>query len=216
MKKASVLRVVCLMAAVAICAAVLTGCAALPCVETAHGGTDADVAVIVNGEEIRRSDIDARLAAAELSYANGVVQIDEMELPEQEKAAMLAKLKDAKKSREEVLDELIRQTVMLQEAERRGVTAADDEVNAYVEQQYAAFQEAASQNEQGRAAAEYIATYRKDNGLSEEAYLEKVAEVTRRALVCDKLSEALQAEGQDPENYVDDLVAQATILYPAT
>ncbi|MGN0172121.1 MAG: SurA N-terminal domain-containing protein [Acutalibacteraceae bacterium] len=176
---------------------------------------DKTVAATVNGEEIYESQIDIQLAFSELSYSLAAEQVENMGVSEEEKQRLLEQQKNSQKTRDEMLEELVKQTVILQEAARRGITVSDEEAAAYASEQYALFKEAASENEQNAANDEFLQMYIQENGWTEEDYLKQVTNVYKKLLIQNAFYKVLSEEEKidNVDDYVNQLVAQATVLY---
>lgn len=176
---------------------------------------DKAVAATVNGEEIYESQIDIQLAFSELSYSLAAEQVENMGVSEEEKQRLLEQQKNSQKTRDEMLEELVKQAVILQEAARRGITVSDEEAAAYASEQYALFKEAASENEQNAANDEFLQMYMQENGWTEEDYLKQVTNVYKKLLIQNAFYKVLSEEEKidNVDDYVNQLVAQATVLY---
>ena len=176
---------------------------------------DKTVAATVNGEEIYESQIDIQLAFSELSYSLAAEQVENMGVSEEEKQRLLEQQKNSQKTRDDILKELVKQAVILQEAARRGITVSDEEAAAYASEQYALFKEAASENEQNAANDEFLQMYMQENGWTEEDYLKQVTNVYKKLLIQNAFYKVLSEEEKidNVVDYVNQLVAQATVLY---
>lgn len=117
-------------------------------------------------------------------------------------------------TREEILQELIRREVLLQEAERLGLTATDEEVDAY----YKALDESLAQTSPDNAqmVLEIMNEFLKDSGMTYDEYRETVEyEQTRKELSIQKLYDDQLAGEFDrqraAQEYTDELVTKADI-----
>ncbi|SER45775.1 SurA N-terminal domain-containing protein [Salipaludibacillus aurantiacus] len=87
---------------------------------------DADpeaTAAVVNGEEIQMGDLQEQMAQYEQMFAQQGIDFED-----EENAELLVQIQQG------ILDELINQTVLLQEAEEQGIEVSDEEVEAELEQ----------------------------------------------------------------------------------
>ena len=136
------------------------------------------VIAVVNGKEIYKSEIETQKEILALSKQNGLNQIEAMPIPESEKQALRQQLEKGTKTDEDILKEIIRKTVVFQQATKQGLLSDFDE--AY---DYAVFlldnikNTALATNATETDIANYqaICDYIMQNDLTEEEYLIEIA-----------------------------------------
>lgn len=117
-------------------------------------------------------------------------------------------------TKEEILQELIRHEVLLQEAERLGLTATDEEVDAYYSALEESFSEASPDDAQ--MVQKIMDEFLKEKNMTYDEYRETVEyEQTRKELSIQKLYDDQLAGAFDRQRaareYTDGLVAKADI-----
>ena len=101
----------------------------------------------VNGEPIYSNSLLSKKLSNEYSVRNGLAQLEGMEMAEEQKDELRAQL--VIKTEKEILDEVIGQELLRQEAERRGIKGTPvDEIKEDLENNYNMIADAAK-NEQG-------------------------------------------------------------------
>lgn len=124
-------------------------------------------------------------------------------------------------SDEEILDKLITQEVIMQEIERRGITVTEQEINTFNDERFALM-------EQDPSLYEITKDFVDGKGITMEEYKEESKEISRQALLANKLRDEMVVEYQDKSsddksapsqqdfqeyfnNYISDLKEEATI-----
>lgn len=187
---------------------------------------DQTIAATVNREPIYQSSISVWREYIELSYQTGVSQVESLDIPEEQKQTYLEKLEDNRnQTDEEILNALIENKVLSQEAERQGITVSEEE-EAYhlAETAYETLKDAANKadaTETDKNNYLFITEYRQSMQMTEEEYLKRAADGYKEALIRAKLlnnfSKALpeQANESDTkgeeENYIEELMKNANI-----
>ena len=104
---------------------------------------------------------------------------------------------------DEIMDSYVRQMVTVQEAQKRGITASDAEIDALIESSFAVL-------EQDAAALAAVQDYVDKYGMTMDEYKEQSRETYEQAVLGDKLHAELDAEavssGTLPENYYEDYI----------
>ena len=160
---------------------------------------DKTVAAIVNGDKIYKYQIDIQLAAQKLSQTNMAEAGGDPSLITQ-------------RTEDEILDELIRNTVILQEAKKQKLTAKYSESKKYQEEQLSIVK--AADDEQTRFFEQYI----DEMGWTEKEYLNQVSlqwqkVMTRTNLYNKFFKDNPDATDETCKKYVDSLVENADIEY---
>lgn len=182
------------------------------------------VVAVVYGETITQDYLDEQVANSKLSYENGVRDIEAADLPEAERQERLADLKPVK-TKEQVLQNTIRNLAAYHEAKRLGLQAKLEEGQQAAKENYGLLQELAANNEGDKNAATYqwLQSYLKEKGWSEEDYLTQSALSYQRSISIDNLFQYFKDELYSSEKavslqdqfdlYVDQLAANAKIKY---
>lgn len=174
----------------------------------------------VNGEPIYENTVQVKKMTNQERVSNGLKQLESMDVTEEQKEQYRASL--VLKSEEEIIQELIEQSVQRQEAERRGITV---DVDALYEQMLADYRLIQQSAESGDAQA-------KKNMAEQDAFIEgmgydspeeyfrfaaetsqsagKITELRRQVIA---EMEGVQDTDAAYEAFVDDLVAKAEIVY---
>ena len=160
---------------------------------------DKTVAAIVNGDKIYKYQVDIQLAVQETAQAN----LDE---------AGIDPSLITQRTEDEILDDLIRSAVTLQEAKAQKLTAKYSEAKEYQEEQFAAIM--AADDEQTR----YIEQYRKEMGWTEKEHLKHASlqwqdVMTKTNLYNKFFEDNPDATEETWEKYIDSLVENADIEY---
>ena len=160
---------------------------------------DKTVVAVVNNDKIYQYQIDMQLAAQKLSQTNMAEAGGDPTLITQ-------------RTEDEILDELIRNTVILQEAKKQKLTAKYSESKKYQEEQLSIVK--AADDEQTRFFEQYI----DEMGWTEKEYLKQVSlqwqKVMTRANLYNKFFEDNpNATDETWKKYVDSLVEKADIKY---
>lgn len=160
---------------------------------------DKTLVAIVNGEKIYQYQIDIQNAAQELSKKNIVAAGGD------EKLAII-------KTEDEIIENLIRQTVVFQEAKNQKLTAKYSEAKKYQEEQISMIMSA--NDEQSR----FLEQYLQEMSWSEKEFIEHAATQWQREMTKSNLKNKFfeknsSATEQDYEEYVDRLVEAAEIEY---
>ena len=160
---------------------------------------DKTVAAIVNGDKIYKYQVDIQLAAQKLSQANMAEAGGDPTLITQ-------------RTEDKILDDLIRNAVLLQEAKAQKLTAKYSEAKEYQEEQLSIVK--AADDEQTRFYEQYI----DEMGWTEKEYLKQVSlqwqKVMTRANLYNKFFEDNpDATDETWKKYVDSLVENADIEY---
>lgn len=201
MKKKNVIIIVC------VAAVVLSGAvAAQPYISDAlekfydsaekiKNDSSGTVVAVVNGESIYKETIDFYIASAELSASGSAIYKTE--------------------DKTEILDELIRDTVVRQEAERLGLEADYNEAYDLISSAYGDLKKQGGEN------YEFLKNYLKKLDLTESEYLQQGAEAYRRAMTRSNLYSHFVKDktGTDDEllaaydEYVKQLIEKSEIEY---
>ena len=160
---------------------------------------DKTVIAVVDGDKIYQYQVDIQLASQKLSQANMAEAGGDPTLITQ-------------RTEDEILDELIRNTVILQEAKKQKLTAKYSDAKAYQEEQFAAIK--AANDDQSR----FFEQYRKEMGWTEEEHLKQAAlgwqeSMTRTNLYNKYLEDNPDATDETWKKHVDSLVENADIEY---
>lgn len=182
---------------------------------------DETIAAKVNGEPIYQSAVDRQLEFSKLSYALSMKQIQEMDIPEAQRQELLKQQKNSPKTADDILEDLIKETVLLQEAERQGISVSDKEARAFALEQYTILKNLASTSDSSvnRKNVEFIQQYMLEMNLTEEQYMDKVTSIYKNMLIINKLYETTASQSNAPnaesttQNDLDRLLAKANIVY---
>ena len=160
---------------------------------------DKTVVAVVNNDKIYQYQIDMQLAAQKLSQTNMAEAGGDPTLITQ-------------RTEDEILDELIRNTVILQEAKKQKLTAKYSESKKYQEEQLSIVK--AADDEQTRFFEQYI----DEMGWTEKEYLNQVSlqwqkVMTRTNLYNKFFKDNPDATDETCKKYVDSLVENADIEY---
>lgn len=160
---------------------------------------DKTIIAVVDGDKIYQYQVDIQLASQKLSQANMIEAGGDPTLITQ-------------RTEDEILDELIRNTVTLQEAKKQKLTAKYSDAKAYQEEQLSIVK--AADDEQTRFFEQYI----DEMGWTEKEYLKQVSlqwqKVMTRANLYNKFFEDNpDATDETWKKYVDSLVEKADIKY---
>ena len=160
---------------------------------------DKTIIAVVDGDKIYQYQVDIQLASQKLSQANMIEAGGDPTLITQ-------------RTEDEILDELIRNTVILQEAKKQKLTAKYSESKKYQEEQLSIVK--AADDEQTRFFEQYI----DEMGWTEKEYLKQVSlqwqKVMTRANLYNKFFEDNpNATDETWKKYVDSLVEKADIKY---
>lgn len=160
---------------------------------------DKTVVAVVNNDKIYQYQIDIQLAAQKLSQTNMAEAGGDPSLITQ-------------RTEDEILDDLIRSAVTLQEAKAQKLTAKYSEAKEYQEEQFAAIM--AADDEQTR----YIEQYRKEMGWTEKEHLKHASlqwqdVMTKTNLYNKFFEDNPDATEETWEKYIDSLVENADIEY---
>ncbi len=178
-------------------------------------GTDA-IAVKVNGKAIYRKDVDAELMMYDVLTTYVDVNCGNTSLPEE--------WQNKRPTQEKVLEKLIRNAVIDQEAARLKLTFPQEEARKVAAEQYRVLKDAASQedevNEYARGYYQSLVDYREARHLTEEQYIDESANAYRALMIRGKVKEVFLTgyQGDDPDGawdaHLSSLIAQADIEYP--
>ena len=174
----------------------------------------AAVAAKVNGKPILQKNVDAELMMYDVLTAyvdvNGGTS-----LPEE--------WQNKRPTQAEVLEKLIRNAVIEQEAERLKLTVPQEEARKVAAQQYQVLKDAASRedevNKDARGYYQSLVDYREARHLTEKQYINESANVYRALMLRGKVKEAFLTDyqGDDPDGawdaHLSSLIAQADIAY---
>lgn len=182
---------------------------------------DETIAAKVNGEPIYQSTVDLQLEFFKLSQSLATNQIQEMDIPEAQRQELLKQQKNPPKTADDILDDLIKETVLLQEAERRGISVSDKEARAFAFEQYTILKNLASTSDSSvnRKNYEFIQQYMLEMNLTEEQYIDKVTSIYKNMLIINKFYETTASLSNTPnaesttQNDLDSLLAKANIVY---
>lgn len=132
------------------------------------------VVAIVNGENIYRSSIDIQREIYKYNKSRGTKQIEEMQISEEEKQKWQSQNETLNtKTDKEILDQLIREEVMLQEANKKGLQASDEEVYNKIKENYELSKEVAAKKDatdDDKYNYLIIVEYMKARNMTEDAY----------------------------------------------
>ena len=174
----------------------------------------AAVAAKVNGKPILQKNVDAELMMYDVLTAyvdvNGGTS-----LPEE--------WQNKRPTQAEVLEKLIRNAVIEQEAERLKLTVPQEEARKVAAQQYQVLKDAASRedevNKDARGYYQSLVDYREARHLTEKQYINESANVYRALMLRGKVKEAFLTDyqGDDPDGawdaHLSSLIAPADIAY---
>ena len=190
---------------------------------------DKTIAVLVNEEPIYLADFEIEKSYQELTQKLALKQIDMLNLSEKEKDQLKEKQKNSIKTENEILDGLIQSKVLLQEAQRQGVSVDIEEAYNMLKSQYEIVKEIANRPDADavdKANYQFILAYQKHMGYTEDEYLQQTSAVYQRLLIQNKLLElnAYPSTGTDKitsydsqkeavDDYITELVSQADVIY---
>lgn len=183
---------------------------------------DDTVLLTVNGAEIYVSDVEMELEFLKLSQSLTKAQIDTMDVDDSVKEALINKHKEAQRTRDEIVDDLITNTLLLQEAERQGITVSVEDAREEAREQYTAVMERAETSDSyaDKMNYELLLLYMQEMDMTEEQYIERAAEEYRKMLIINKLYETQQkadkstvSDGSFSEEYIESLFDKAEIEY---
>lgn len=182
---------------------------------------DEKILATVNGEKLYKSDVDFQCEFSDLSYTLAAKQLDRMNIPEAQKQDLLKQQRDSQKTEAEILDDLIKETVILQEAKRQGISISDEEARAFALEQYTLLKELALTSEPSspnRINYEFIKQYMEKMDLTEEEYIDKATIEYKKLLILNKFYESAAITNRisnqnNMDNYTETLLRQAEIVY---
>lgn len=195
--------------------------------EKTNSAIDNDaVMATVNGEAIYRSSVVQEQAYYALSKQMAFQQIPELSASEEVKQYLLEQERNTPvKTLEEVLQDFIRDRVLLQEAQAQGVTVDEQEAYEEVRFGYELVKQEAAKPEADPVQVynyRFVCLYMDQHGLTEQEYLQKAAGARRETLIkekmfavfCEKSTAQMdQSEArQQFELYVDSLVEKAEVV----
>ena len=174
------------------------------------------VAAKVNGKAIYQKDVDAELTMYDVLATYVDVNGGNTSLPEE--------WQNKRPTQAEVLEKLIRNAVIDQEAERLKLTVPQEETRKIAAQQYQVLKDAASRedeaNKDARGYYQSLVDYREARHMTEEQYIDESANAYRTLMLRGKVKEAFLTnyQGDDPDGawdaHLSSLIAQADIEYP--
>ena len=174
------------------------------------------VAAKVNGKAIYQKDVDAELTMYDVLATYVDVNGGNTSLPEE--------WQNKRPTQAEVLEKLIRNAVIDQEAERLKLTVSQEEARKVAAEQYQVLKDAASRedeaNKDARGYYQSLVDYREARHMTEEQYIDESANAYRALMIRGKVKEAFLTgyQGDDPDGawdaHLSSLIAQADIEYP--
>jgi len=187
-----------------------------------EGRNDKTVAATVNGEPIYKSSVKFMKGFYKLSTALSTKQINEMDIPDEEKQVLLEKLanRDSQKTDKQILEDLIKQKVVLQEAHKKGITVSDDQAYQYAKEQLELCKKAGlaeDATEEDKENYEFMLAYMEEMQLTEAEYINEAKDAYKnmmeRALLYNDFKEAYLQNGGDEnelenamESYENELI----------
>lgn len=186
---------------------------------TANSGET--IALTVNGEPIYQETIELKKSFYDISRTVAEQQMQKLSLSDAEQSTYMQAIGMTAIPDEQIIrTDLIRNKVMLQEAQRRGLSVSDEAALTAARQQYEAGKAAALADNPSEAATynyNFITEYRTVKNWSEEEYLQESAQVYKDIMLRQMLYKNYAAGQQDAtmesfEAYVDTLVDQAEIV----
>jgi len=193
-----------------------------------EGQEDKTVIATVNGEPIYKSSVEIKKNFYKLSTELSTKQINEMVISDDEKQVLLEKLSSTNsKTDKEILDDLIKQKVVLQEAHKKGLTVSDDEAYQYAKEQIELCKKAGSDEnatETNKKNYEFMLAYMEEMQFTEAEYIDNAKDsyknmLEKGLLYKDFKEEYSKNNGDENElenairNYEDELVSKAKIVY---
>ena len=170
---------------------------------------------VINGKPILQKNVDAELTMYDVLTAYVDVNGGGTSLPEE--------WQNKRPTQAEVLEKLIRNAVIEQEAERLKLTVPQEEARKIAAQQYQVLKDAASRedevNKDARGYYQSLVDYREARHLTEKQYINESANVYRALMLRGKVKEAFLTDyqGDDPDGawdaHLSSLIAQADIAY---
>lgn len=179
---------------------------------------DTTILATVNGEPIYESTVALQEEFASLSYDKGLEQINVMDISETEKEELRNQLEANQKTSSEILDEYIKQAVILQEADRVGIEVTLEDAREIAETQYFLLKNSADESEANALNFRFLEDYMDSMGYTEEEYLDKLAESYQKTLTVKQFYDALpqintlSTESVSAEDYVQMLIDKAEIV----
>ena len=155
------------------------------------------VAAKVNGKAIYQKDVDAELTMYDVLATYVDVNGGNTSLPEE--------WQNKRPTQAEVLEKLIRNAVIDQEAERLKLTVPQEETRKIAAQQYQVLKDAASRedeaNKDARGYYQSLVDYREARHMTEEQYIDESANAYRTLMLRGKVKEAFLTnyQGDDPD-----------------
>ena len=175
----------------------------------------------VNDREITNIAIDLEVLADYESVKNSLSQIEEIYSTEEEKTEERKKYQY--KTKEEIIQKIIRNTVQEQEAERRGIESSYENALEYAKESYNLLIEDMNNREEDKKMYEDINKYIEEMGYSSiDEYLDEEAKVFMKLEMITKLKSQVtesfsekqkQNAEEEYEKFVDSLVKSAKIEY---
>ncbi|ADQ39642.1 hypothetical protein Calkr_0065 [Caldicellulosiruptor acetigenus I77R1B] len=139
-----------------------------------------DVVAVVNGHKIYKKDLDMAYSLEELRYENAKVSFEELKKKYGADVAKELEGSLRKKTRQEILDEMIEWLVLYDEAKKEGCEVSLDEAKAYYNKTQKMIQDVLSgklstgEMNNTQRAIELINSFVKKQGISEKEHEEMV------------------------------------------
>lgn len=233
MKKSIVSILILLSVCIVICGAVIAadyvfGFGLSDLLKGFEKSEDKTVAATVNGEPVYSSSLLFKKDFYRLSTELSTKQINEMNISEDEKQVFLEKLKSTNnKTDKEILDDLIKQKVIMQEAHKKGLTVSDEKARLYAKEQIGLCKNAGldkNASEDAKKNYEFMQYYMEQMNLTEEKYIDRSVSsyksILEKGLLLKDFSDTyLQGGGNAAEldgafeDYQNDLLKKAEIVY---
>ncbi|ADQ05974.1 conserved hypothetical protein [Caldicellulosiruptor hydrothermalis 108] len=135
-----------------------------------------DVAAVVNGHKIYKKDLDMAYGLEELRYENAKASFEELKNKYGDDVAKKLEGSLRKKTKQEILDEMIERLVLYDEAKKEGCEVSVDEAKAYYNKTQKALQDiisgkiATDEANNTKKAAELVNSFLRKHGISEDEY----------------------------------------------
>lgn len=179
--------------------------------------TDKTIAATVNGEPVYKAVIERNKSLDEITYFNSKKEIEESNgLTELQKKDYLKELENShNQTDKQRIDTIIRNMIMIQEAQKKGFQANEEEAYQKAKQNYELMKESSGKTDDliyNIVVKDYIKTM----GWSEEDYIQISAITFKEGILVQKLLDDFGAESIDDSDfkaYVDDLIKKADIHY---
>ncbi len=179
-----------------------------------NGKKDSEIILYVNGEPVYKSEMDVQISYNKLTYNLLKSQQENNSLYAQNSELYDKQIQESiSKSNEEITNDIIKSKIMVQQAQRLGISADYDDAYKQHKSNYEVIKKQADENYR------FIALYIEEMGITEEEYLEQAANSYCNLMTKYNLqtyysnNKELTAEFESFDDYIQNLIDNADIKY---